>query len=293
MHKPVLTKEVLQYLDPKANENVIDATIGQAGHTLLILEKTEPDGRLLGIDLDQHQIENSFIRTEPYRRRVELVHDTYANMKQIAQRSDFKPIDGILMDVGYSSWQIESSNKGFTFSKDEPLDMRYDLQNPLTARQLVNKYPEDLIEKILEEYGEEKFAKKIARAIIEQRDRKPIESTFQLRDAIEQAIPRRMQQGKIHYATRSFQAIRIAVNRELESLRKALPDAISILAPGGRLVVISFHSLEDRIVKNAFNQFEEENIVKILTKKPVTASQEELAANPRARSAKLRAIKKI
>ncbi|MBX4200858.1 16S rRNA (cytosine(1402)-N(4))-methyltransferase RsmH [Candidatus Parcubacteria bacterium] len=290
IHKPVLVKEVLEYLAPKPGENMIDATVGQAGHTLLILEKTGPDGEILGIDLDQKQIENSRVRTERDRERVILVHDSYANVKEIVEREHFKPVNGMLMDLGYSSWQIENSNKGFSFSKDEPLDMRYNLENPVTARKIVNEYPEAEIKKILDEYGEEIFAGKIAKKIIEERKFAPIESTFQLKSLIEEVVPKKLQHGRIHCATKSFQALRIAVNGELDTLEKALPDALSVLEPGGRLVVISFHSLEDRIVKDFFKEAEKEKSIKILTKKPVTASEEELMANPRARSAKLRAI---
>ncbi len=290
IHKPVLVNEVLEYLDPKPNENIIDATIGQGGHTLVILEKTAPRGAVLGVDLDPQQIENSRIRTEQYKERVILVYDSYANVKAIAEKNKFEPVKGMLMDLGYSSWQIESSNKGFSFSQDEPLDMRFDQKNPLTARYIVNEYQESEIEKILEEYGEEKFARKIAKRIIEERERAPIESTLQLKKVIEEAVPKAYAHGRINCATRTFQALRIAVNGELDSLQKVLPDAMSVLALGGRLVVISFHSLEDRIVKDFFKEQEKNNIVKILTKKPVTASEGEIAENPRSRSAKLRAI---
>ncbi len=290
IHKPVLVKEVLEYLDPKPDENIIDATIGQGGHTLVILEKIAPRGIVLGVDLDPQQIENSRVRTEQYKERVILVYDSYANVKAIVQKNEFEPVKGMLLDLGYSSWQIEDSNKGFSFSKDEPLDMRYDSKNPLTARWIVNEYSEQDLQKILEEYGEEEYARKIVKKIVEERKRTPIESTLQLKSLIEASVPKSYQRGRINCATKTFQALRIAVNGELDSLNKVLPDAISVLAPGGRLVVISFHSLEDRIVKDFFREQEKNKTVMILTKKPVTASEEELADNPRARSAKLRAI---
>src|SRR3989344_1132604 len=226
MHVPVLTKEVLQYIDPKPNDN-------------------------------------------------------------------FTPVHGVLLDLGYSSWQIEDSRRGFSFMKDEPLDMRYDAQGSLTAEKIINEYPQDQIKKILEEYGEETFAKRIAQKIIEQRSIKKIQTTFQLKEVVERAIPAKFRHGKIHCATKSFQAIRIATNKELDSLEEALSAAISVLAPGGRLVVISFHSLEDRIVKRFFKEKEQEGAAIIATKKPVMASGHELMLNPRSRSAKLRAIVKV
>lgn len=304
VHNPVLVKEVLEYLDPGQNENFVDGTVGQAGHTLFILEKNKPDGRVLGIDLDARQIENSAIKTkEFFKERVVLVHDSYAHIKDIIERNDFKPVNGIVLDLGYSSWQLEESTKGFSFQKDELLDMRYDLsrsqsdrgsatesgQNTTTAEKIVNEYSELGLEKILEEFGEEKYAKKIARKIIEERKIKKIESTFQLRDIIQKAVPQRFY-SHIHFATRTFQALRIAVNDELGNLTAFLPDALDCLSFGGRLVVISFHSLEDRIVKNFFKEKEKSGLVKILTPKPVIATDQEIAINPRSRSAKLRAI---
>ena len=302
MHVPVLTKEVLEYLAPKPNENFIDGTVGQAGHTLLLLEKNGPNGKVLGIDLDQKQIENARLQTKSFGGRVILVHDSYANIKEIAGENNFKPIDGILLDLGYSSWQLEDSAKGFSFQKDEVLDMRYQseitnnksqITNNLTASEIINTYPEESIKKILEEYGEEKFAKQIAKKIIEERRKKRIQSTYQLKEIIEKAVPARFRFGRIHCATKSFQALRIAVNDELGNLERALPDAFSILSSGGRLAVISFHSLEDRIIKNFFKNTAKEGIAKELTKKPIMAADEEIRLNPRARSAKLRAIIKV
>ncbi|MFI5205917.1 MAG: 16S rRNA (cytosine(1402)-N(4))-methyltransferase RsmH, partial [Candidatus Paceibacterales bacterium] len=219
-----------------------------------------------------------------------LVNDSYAHIKDIAQANHFQPVNGILLDLGYSSWQIEKSGKGFSFGTDEPLDMRYNIKNHLTAGKIVNEYPESELGHILTEYGEEKFARKIAQGIARERKIKKIETTFALKKIIEMAIPGKFQHGGIHCATRTFQALRIAVNGELDALRRALPDALELLAPGGRLVVISFHSLEDRIVKQFFK--ENESRVAILTKKPVTAGEEEIKNNPRSRSAKLRAVVK-
>ena len=291
IHIPVLTKEVLELLNPGQNENFIDCTIGQGGHVNLILEKNKPSGKVLGIDLDSNQIENCklLIKDE----RLLLVNNSYLNIKEIIERIKFGPVNGILLDLGYSSWQLEISGRGFSFQKDEPLDMRYDATQSLTAKIIVNEYSQDEIEKILKEYGEEKFAKQIARKIIEERKIKKIESALQLVQIIKKAIHSRYNYSKIHFATRTFQALRIAVNDELNNLTRVLPDIISVLSPGGRIVIISFHSLEDRIVKNFFKKKEKEGNIKILTKKPLTAQGDELKVNPRSRSAKLRAFKKL
>jgi len=285
-HIPVLVKEVLQYLDPKPNENFIDCTVGEGGHTAAILEKNKPNGKVLGIDLDPQADLMS---------RLILINDSYINLQEIVEKINFKPINGILLDLGMSSVQLEKSGRGFTFLKDEPLDMRYapEITN-LTAEKIINEWPEEEIKRILEEYGEEKFSRQIARKIIEERNPpaggKKIKSTFQLVEVIKKA---KFQYGRIHCATKTFQALRIAVNDELGNLKRVLPQAISVLSSGGRLVVISFHSLEDRIVKNFFKEQSEQGIVKILLKKPITASEEERGSNPRSRSAKLRAIIKL
>jgi len=302
MHVPVLTNEVLEYLSPNPNENFIDGTVGQGGHALTILQKTSPDGKLLGIDKDATQIENAKSEMKYFGHRVVLVHDSYVNVKNIVERVQFGPVSGMLLDLGYSSWHLEDSKKGFSFNKDEALDMRYDSEilnpksqilNELTAKKIVNEYSESDLKRILEEFGEESFAKRIAKEIITQRKIKKIETTLQLVAVLERAIPRKFHHGKIHCATRTFQALRIAVNDELGSLAKALPLVLSILEPGGRLVIIAFHSLEDRIIKNFFKERAEEGIVKILTKKPIMASDAEVLVNPRARSAKLRAVIKL
>ncbi len=289
-HIPVLQKEVLQYLDPKPSDNFIDATVGEGGHAISILEKNGPEGKLLGIDLDSQQVNSSKNYLSDFEKRIILVNDSYVNLKEIVERENFKSVHGILLDLGMSSWQLEKSGKGFSFLKDEALDMRYSLQNTLTAEKVINEYPEKEIEKILIEYGEEKFARQITMKIVQERTKKEIKSTFELRDIIKKATSNR--RGNIHLATRTFQALRIEVNGELANVKKVLPQAIAVLAPGGRLAVISFHSLEDRIVKNFFKGESEKGIVKVLTKKPIVAGYDEVVANPRARSAKLRAIVK-
>jgi len=286
IHTPVLTKEVLQYLNPTENEDFIDCTIGEGGHTKLILEKTKPLGRVLGIDLDPGQIETDKWSMADYGNRLILENNSYANLKDIIRKNGFGPISGILLDIGMSSVQLEGSQKGFSFQAEQVLDMRYDDRfNNLTAEKIINEWPKQEIEKIIKEYGEEKFSRKIVEKIIEERSRGRIRTTLQLVEVIKKAIPAGAQKGKIHCATRTFQALRIAVNDELGNLQRVLPQAIEVLAPGGRLAVISFHSLEDRIVKEFFKKNKD---IKILTKKPVTAGSSEIGENPRARSAKLR-----
>jgi len=288
IHEPVLTKEILQYLDPKANENFIDCTIGEGGHSNLILEKCEPEGKVLGIDLDPHQIVSAGWLKARYKDRIIFANDSYVNIKELAERNNLTPVNGILLDLGMSSAQLEGTQKGFSFKLEQGLDMRYNDQTGfITAAIIVNEWPEEKIAETLEDYGEEKFAKKIAKAIVEKRKTGRIKTTFELIEIIKNAVPTSYHRQKIHYATRTFQALRIAVNDELENIKRVLPDALSILAPGGRLVVISFHSLEDKIVKDFFKKAKD---IKILTKKPVMAGQAEKRTNVRARSAKLRAI---
>ena len=269
---------------------------------MAILEKNGPDGKVLGIDRDPEIIKNLELKN-----RLVLVNDSYANLKEIVEKYNFKPVHGILFDLGMSSWHLEQSGRGFSFLKDEPLDMRYYTENReqrtenseqrtenkiLTAERIVNERSGEEIEKILKEYGGERFAKRIAHRICEKRKIKPIRTTFQLIEIIRRAFPKRYKFGKIHCATRTFQALRIAVNQELENLKIALPQALEILEQGGRIIVISFHSGEDKIVKNFFRENSKQDLLKILIKKPIRAGQEEIKTNPRSRSAKLRAAAK-
>ena len=294
IHSAVLKKEVLEYLDPKPNENFVDCTIGEGGHSEDILNKNGPDGKVLGIDLDPQQIVASQWLHVQFKDRIILANDSYTNLTEIAQRKGLGIINGILLDLGMSSAQLEGTHKGFSFQVDQGLDMRYnDDANYMTAEKVVNEWSEEKIAETLENYGEEKFAKKIAKAIVEQRKQGRIKTTFQLIEIIKEATPPAYWRGKIHYATRTFQALRIAVNDELENIKRVLPQAVSLLAPEGRLVVISFHSLEDRIVKNFLRDESKTGTIKILTKSPITASRDELGKNPRSRSAKLRAAIKI
>lgn len=298
IHIPVLVDEVIQYLDPKSNENFVDATIDGGGHTMAILEKNKPEGKVLGIDLDKTLLENlKFkIKNLHLENRVILVQGNFKNLKEIIKNTcpDWnQKVNGVLFDLGMSSWQLEESGKGFSFKRNEPLDMRFDSSQELTAKDIVNYWPEYEIEKILREYSEERYARKIAKEIVSERQKKPIFTTFELVEVIKKAVPRNYERGRIHPATRTFQALRIATNQELENLRLVLPQAMEVLKENGRIVVISFHSLEDRIVKNFFREKAKEEKLKILTKKPVRANEEEIQKNPRAHSAKLRAAVKL
>lgn len=297
MHIPVLQKEVLQYLNPEPNQNFIDATISSGGHALAILEKNGPQGRILGIDQDAEILKNTKykIQNTKYKNRAILICDNFSNLKEIVEKEKFQSVSGILFDLGMSSWHLEESGRGFSFLKNEPLDMRYNSAGHLTAEKILNYWSKFEIEKILREYGEEKFAKKIAEGISSARKIKPIKNTFQLIKIIEQIVSAGYRNQRIHFATRTFQALRISINDELNNLKKVLSQALDILEPGGRLAVISFHSLEDRIVKNFFKKYIgcTYGNLKILTKKPITPTNKEVKINPRARSAKLRIIKKI
>ncbi|XOB40939.1 MAG: 16S rRNA (cytosine(1402)-N(4))-methyltransferase RsmH [Candidatus Nealsonbacteria bacterium] len=289
MHKSVLKKEVIEYLDPKTNENFIDSTIGQAGHSLEVLKKNKPNGKVLGIELDNEIYEGLIIRKI---KRLVLVNDSFKNLKEIVKNNNFKPVSGILFDLGFLSWHIEDSGRGFSFKKNELLDMRYSTDSELTAQEIVNKWKEKEIEEILKKYGEERFSRRISNQIVNQRRIKPIKTTFDLIEIIKRAVPSYYRYKRIHFATKTFQALRIAVNDELNNLKEALPQALEVLEKQGRIVVISFHSLEDRIVKNFFKKHSKEKL-EILTKKPITASKSEIINNPRSRSAKLRAAVKI
>jgi 16S rRNA (cytosine1402-N4)-methyltransferase len=292
MHIPVLRKEIIEYLDPKPNENFIDCTVGNGGHAAEILEKTAPEGKLLGIDMDGSQIKNLESKIKIYKNRLILVNDNYANLEEVA-KGRIKKVSGILLDLGFSSWHVDESKRGFSFLKNEPLDMRYSENSQLTAEKILDYWSESDIEKILREYGEEQFSKQIAEGIIEARKVIRIKKTFQLTEIVRKSVPGWYAGKKIHFATKTFQALRMAVNGELVNLEKVLPPAVEILKEGGRLAIISFHSLEDRIVKNFFRDKEKEGLLKILTKKPVQPAKEEIIFNNRSRSAKLRVAEKI
>jgi len=289
IHIPVLKNEVLKYLDPKPNENFIDCTIGMGGHAKLILEKNGPNGKVLGIEKDPELFKRLLsLKIE----RLVLANDSYSNLKEIIEKEGFDNISGILFDLGLSSWHLEKSGRGFSFLKNEPLDMRYNL-NGMKAKDVLQEWPKKEIEKILKECGEERFAKEIAQEIVENRRFKKIEKTFQLVEVVKKAVPSWYRNRKIHFATKTFQALRIVVNHELENLKVTLPQALEVLEKKGRLVIFSFHSLEDRIVKNFLKENFKKGQIKILTPHTIMPTFQEVKKNPRARSAKLRAAIKI
>jgi len=291
MHIPVLLNEVIKIFDPQPNENFIDATVGEAGHTLCLLQKTSPSGRILGIDLNEETLEIAQEKLKAFGNRAILVCDNFKNLERIVEENKFKNIRGILFDLGMSSRELEVSGRGFTFQKDEPLLMNFGRDALLTAEQIVNNWPMEELAKIFEEYGEERYSRKIAEAVVKKREEKPVKTTFELVEIIKTALPKRAGHGRLHPATRVFQALRITVNDELNNLKAGLEAALKILENNGKIIVISFHSLEDRIAKEFFRQ--NMDSLNIITKKPIKPVKVEVLNNPRARSAKLRAAQKI
>jgi 16S rRNA (cytosine1402-N4)-methyltransferase len=291
MHTSVLKKEVIEFLNPESNQNFVDATIGEAGHTLSILERIKPRGKVLGIELTP-EIYRGLKKLN--KGRLILVNDSYVNLKKIIREKGFSSISGILFDLGICSWHLEEGGRGFSFQKDEPLDMRYNKEfSDKTASDIINGWSAADIAGILRNYGQERFAKSIARRITRERKKEYITTTARLVEIIKQGVPPWYRYRKRHFATKTFQALRIAVNKEMKTLEKVLPQAQEVLEEGGRMVIISFHSLEDRIVKNYFREKSREGTIKILTKKPIVPSREEIINNPRSRSAKLRAAVKL
>jgi 16S rRNA (cytosine1402-N4)-methyltransferase len=301
VHSPVLVKEVLNYLNPQPNQNFIDCTIGDGGHAIAVLERLGPKGRLLGIDLDPEAIKDAQARLSAanFQDRVILVNDNFKNLASIVAQYNFFPVQGVLLDLGFSSSTLERG-RGFSFEKDEPLDMRFNPKEEReTAAAIVNRWSESQLTMILKEYGEEPLANQIAKAIVIRRKKERILTSQQLSEIVLEVYRKKLKSkkkipwiGGIHPATRTFQALRITVNEELQNLQEVLPKAIEVLELGGRLAVISFHSLEDKIVKNFFKD-ENEKSLEIITKKPIIPSEEEIKINPRARSAKLRVAEKI
>ena len=307
-HIPVLLNETLEYLDPKPGGVYIDGTLGGAGHSSEIAKRIVPGGVLIGIDQDSNAIDAATRRLEAYKDNVIIVRDNFRNIKTIALQKGFKEVDGILLDIGVSSHQLDEKERGFSYMQDGSLDMRMDTENGLNASDIVNNSSEQELIRILRDYGEEKWAVRIAKFITEERKNSRIDTTFKLADIIQRAIPAAARRDGGHPAKRTFQALRIAVNDELQVLEEAVTNAARLLKPGGRLVVITFHSLEDRIVKKIFNNMEKpctcppqlpvcacgkEPLLRVITKKPVTAGVEELKTNTRSKSAKLRAAERV
>ena len=306
-HRSVLLWECIDALNIKPHGIYLDGTLGGAGHSGQIAQRLTT-GRLIGVDRDTVALEAAKERLAPWMDRVTLVHDNFANLSSILDRLGLERIDGMLFDLGVSSPQLDDGSRGFSYMADAPLDMRMNRQDSLTAYDVVNGWPREELRRILFDYGEERYAPLIAAAIERRREEKKIETTLELVDVIRSAMPAQALREKQHPAKRSFQAIRIAVNDELGSVERMLADAMDRLNPGGRLAVITFHSLEDRIVKNAMNQASKgctcppefpvcvcggKPKVKVLTRKPIVSGQTELEENPRARSAKLRVAERV
>ena len=282
-HIPVLLEEVLQFLDPKPGGRFVDATVGAGGHSRAILDRTTPDGKLLAIDQDESALSDAKAMLESFGSRVVFVHSNFRAVRAIAEEQGFMNCDGVLADIGISSMMVDDPSRGFSFMREGPLDMRMDRNQALTAADVVNTYSEKEIADIIYTYGEERRSRPIARSIVRGR---PLQGTTDLVRAIER-ISGGARYGQIHPATRTFQALRIYINDELESLKEFIDSSMTVVRSGGRLVVIAFHSLEDRIVKQRLRESPVPG--RVLTKKVVTASDEEVRRNPRARSAKLRA----
>lgn len=288
IHKSVLLEEALGYLKINGGKRYIDATVGEGGHAV---EIANLGGLVLGIDQDPGILEEAQTRSQEsgVGDRIKLARENFRDIDKLAKEYGFTEVDGILFDLGMSSWQLEESGRGFTFQKDEPLDMRMDPNLSVTAADLLNGLTRNELAKLLQKFGEEERAFQLASALIRARAVKPFRTTFDLVKVVEKILRRR---GRLHPATRTFQALRIAVNDEVENLRSALPRAFEVLKREGRLVVISFHSLEDREVKEFFKRLEKRQLGRIITENPILPTAAEIAKNPRSRSAKLRVIEK-
>jgi 16S rRNA (cytosine1402-N4)-methyltransferase len=290
-HIPVMPAEVLEYLDCRPGKIYVDGTLGGAGHARAILERSAPDGILIGLDQDGDAIANARTVLAAYSGRVQLVHENFARLADVLSQLGLSGADGILLDLGISLYHLEGSGRGFSFQRDEPLDMRMDRRSAETAEGLVNGLREDDLKRIFQEYGEERFSGRIARRVAAARRRQRIRTTAELARIVCEAVPGG-RRSRIHPATRVFMALRIAVNREIERLEEFLSGLPALLNPGGRVCILSFHSLEDRVVKQRLKALGKDTL-RILTRKVVRPAAAEIAANPMARSAKLRAAEKI
>lgn len=307
-HIPVLLEETIEGLDIKENGIYVDCTLGGGGHSLEILKKLGPEGKLVAIDQDEDALIEAQKRLEEYKDKIYFVKSNFAYLESILDSLGIDKVDGVLMDIGVSSYQLDEGERGFSYHQNAALDMRMDKSQELTAKYVVNNYSREELENILWNYGEEKWGKRIAEFILEERAEKEIESTFELVDIIKKAIPKKIRMEGKHPAKRVFQALRIEVNKELDVLESTLGIAVDRLKLDGRLAIITFHSIEDRIVKTRFIELakgctcppefpicvcDKTQEIKIITRRPITASKEELEKNTRARSAKLRICKKI
>jgi 16S rRNA (cytosine1402-N4)-methyltransferase len=283
-HISVLLQPVIEFLAPHPDGRYIDGTVGAGGHAAAILDASSPSGRVLGIDADPQALGLAADNLAPYGDRLVLEHSNYSHMKAVAERRGFVPVEGIVLDLGLSSMQLNDPARGFSFQSEGALDMRFNPDDAVTAADLVNTLSEKDLADLIFQFGEDHASRRIARAIVAAR---PVSTTVQLAGVIERAIGRH---GRMHPATRTFQALRIEVNRELEMLEEVLPQIGEVLAPGGRIVIITFHSLEDRIVKNFFRDCQD---LRVLTKHPVRPARDEQLSNPRSRSSKLRAAERV
>ena len=307
-HKSVLLEETIRNLKVKPDGIYVDGTLGGGGHAYEVCRQLSAKGSLIGIDQDEAAIEAAGERLQEFGDRVTIIRSNYCNMKKELQKIGITSVDGITLDLGVSSYQLDNAERGFTYREDVPLDMRMDQRGSRTARDIVNTYTENELYRVLRDYGEEKFAKKIARNICTARSEKPIETTGELIELIKQSIPMKMRAVGGHPAKKTFQAIRIELNQELEVLRNSLDDMIELLNDGGRICIITFHSLEDRIVKTIFKRNENPctcppdfpvcvcgkmSMGKVITRKPILPNEEEIAENKRSKSAKLRVFERI
>ena len=306
-HKPVMLNEVIDSLKIRPEGTYVDGTLGGAGHSSQIARRLSGEGRLFGFDQDAAAIEAATRRLEPYKDRVSIIRSNYSEMRERLSELGVRSADGILLDLGVSSYQLDDAQRGFSYRADAPLDMRMDQRQKLSAREVVNGYSIEELTRVIREYGEERFARNIAKHITAEREKKPIETTGELISIIKAAIPAKAREGGGHPAKRTFQAIRIDVNRELDVLSDSLDGMIDLLADGGRICVITFHSLEDRIVKEAFRRNEnpctcppefpvcvcgKKSKGHVITRKPIIPSEEETEENPRSKSAKLRVFER-
>ncbi len=289
IHISVLLDEILEFIDPTSGGVYVDGTLGLGGHSAAILERSGPDGKVIAFEWDESAIERAKVRLLPYKNRLKIIRRNFAEISEGLDEEKVTGVDGLLIDVGLSSLQLDMGERGFSFQRDEILDMRMDNRKAITAQSVLATCSQMELADIFFYYGEERQARPIAAAIVEYRDTKAIETTKQLVSIITRAVPRRFHPRKIHVATKVFQALRIAVNTELENLAKILEDGVRFLKPGARFCVISFHSLEDRIVKIKFKNNKE---LEMITSKAVKSSPEEIAINKRSRSARLRVAEK-
>lgn len=306
-HTSVLLKETIEALNIMPGGTYLDGTLGGGGHAFEVCKRLNENGRLYGIDQDADAIIAAGKRLEEFGKKAVIIRDNYCNAREVLREQGVEKVDGIVLDLGVSSYQLDTVERGFTYKYDTPLDMRMDQRQMLTARDIVNAYDEKTLYRVIRDYGEDQFAKNIAKHIVQARQHKPIETTFELNEVIKAAIPARMRAVGGHPSKRTFQAIRIECNHELEVLKNALGDLIHLLNPQGRLCIITFHSLEDRIVKSFFKEMEHPCTCppefpvcicgklpsgRVITRKPVLPSQEELEVNSRSKSAKLRVFER-